>query len=259
MKKRIICLLLIVAFVMMSSLQVFATESESVSTELISLAKEADMLAGFLVFGEGRRADLDPEANAWAVGKGYLDEDGLTSADLKLDEMLGAANLPCYPNSASMDSLDKWTKEVEKYFVGDIYAFVTPHKQGRYSTDTTNYWLIEKDGKTYFAPFVYRLLIANWDTAEFISIKENEAVLSVYGKDVFDQSYAIVGPYTIEFDNTENGWRVSGGSYFGQGYDFENVIQPPAQQTGDNAVHALWLSCAALVCLGVLVFRKKRI
>lgn len=257
MKKQIISIIIVIILILMSTTCIFAEETPPMKSQLVLLAQEADMFADLLVYGTGRNQNHNPQAHDWAVEKGYLDDNALNGVNLNLDELFGIPNLTCYPYSASMDSLDTWKKEVQKYFISDIYALVTPQKQGLYSTTTVNYWLLAHEGYTYFSPFPTKQLIADWTDTELVSANSSHAVLSVHGRDVFEQGESTAVTYTVEFTNTENGWRISGGTYFLNAYGYSADYMPA--ETGDSAVYAAWLVGLALLALGAVVRRKKRI
>ncbi len=222
--------------------------------ELLTLAKETDLFCLMMQYEFSGAATLNPYfiVTQFALEKGYIDADANVDdrIDLDMSDKLGSAfdSVPYYPCSQEMDTLEKWKEEVKQYFTWDMYGLVTT-PEGIF-----NERIIEYNNRVYVFGMFDRYISPMWNTAKLISADEKNATISLMIEDVYSKD-----PFTIEFENTKNGWRISGGTYCDYAYKiYDQEITPPAQ-TGDSAVYALWIAGISLLALGALMYRKKKI
>ena len=100
----------------------------------------------------------------------------------------------------------------------------------------------------------------NWENCVLTELTEEHAEITA---EIFLEDEELHRGYaTVEYEKTEDGWRVSGGGYFDFEYfGKEDAISQDPPKTGDGtAAYALIFTLAALplVCLGVAEWKKRR-
>lgn len=266
--KRILSLAIAVLFVLFSVIPVYAetdtvlqNDADVSLDELVSLTKESYLFYRMITTEFlGIVHDNNDEIKEFALKKGYVDADLVGTADQWI-EFVGIIdevkfNYPYYPYSAQMNTKEKWEEAVKEYFVWDMYGLVTP------TNGSFHNWLVEYDGRFYGTSVFDNYNHPYWDTAELVSYDQNKATISIM---VDAEGIKRIHPFTVTFQNTKNGWRISGGTFGEQVYYMRNngpIVNPPVippAETGDGAVYAAWLAGIALLALGAVVRRKKKI
>ena len=189
---------------------------------------------------------------------GYIDDHVGEAVTLP---MFGGEEFPHNPLSIQFDSLEKWDEEVLNYFTSDFLGLV------RAVLGLIPPLIQEHNGKTYCATINdYCFFYINWDSAVLTQLSEEHAEITAEILTATDGEMYAYG--TVEFEKTERGWRVCGGSYFDFEYLGEDdalsrtppvAIDPP--KTGEHTgLYALIFTLAVLP-LGVFAigaFKKRR-
>ncbi len=227
--------------------------------ELIALGKDAENFARMmtddftmatLVIIAGKQSSWKKhnEVAAFMVKNGYLDEDAGEEIEL---------SLPWYPQytawynpfAARFDSLEKWDEEVLKYFTSDFLGLIgKPYSRVQ-----------EYNGKTYCSTedricFFY----INWENCVLTELTEERAEITA--EIILEDEDLHHGYATVEYEKTEDGWRVSGGGYFDFEYFCkEEAISREPPQTGDStAAYALIFTLSALPLAALCVYGWKK-
>ena len=248
MKKKV-CIIVIFAMIVMviKPVSVFASDSDLEEQKgVLEIAKEADMFYYF----------VDHGFYSWCCYPEYADEEMLSFAEEKgyVTEAPGeriivdfdGSEIWYYPYAPQMDSFEKWNGELKSYFVEDFLGLLDNDSLFKPPL------VIEKEGVTYGTSQVreYRGFFG-WDDVAVTKLTKIVAILTAPEYYYYDDGIGTYGEKTIELVKTEDGWRVSGGSYFGN----ENSLP----ETGDStAAYALIFTLAALPLAGLCVAEWKR-
>lgn len=181
---------------------------------------------------------IPSKGDAWLYEEQYLSQSMTTHAIPPYSKLLNYHD--------RMDSIAKWEEETLKYF--------TSNWRGVLPTNSVGTSLLEHEGQTYgfgdqlieFQPW--------YQSIKLISLSEKTAEIQV--DVIYDGFYD--DTLTVEFVNTQNGWRISGGTYFKTVYDA--YVVPP--KTGENtALYALIFTLAVLplAVLGVFLNKYRKI
>ncbi|MBE6673181.1 MAG: LPXTG cell wall anchor domain-containing protein [Ruminococcaceae bacterium] len=267
--KKIMAMTVVLTLLLLSVFPVYAENdaqlhddaNNALLDELVSLTKESYLFyrmitTEFLSIVH----DNNDEVKEFALKKGYVDAELVGTQEKEtvfvdvIDEV--KFDYPYYPYSAQMNTKEKWEEAVKEYFVWDMYGLVTP------TNGSFHNWLVEYDGRFYGTSAFDNYNHPYWDTAKLVSYDQNNATISVM---VEAEGIGGIHPFTVTFQNTKNGWRISGGTFGEQVYYMLNngpIVNPPVTppaETGDGGVYAAWLAGLALLALGVVIRRKKKI
>ena len=162
-------------------------------------------------------------------------------------ELISVSDIPHYTAVINyhkrMTSISEWEKETKKYFV-NAWKNILPAYEP-YAT------VFERNGQTYGYGGDEKNYSPWYESVRLCSLTDQTAEIEV--------SLLYAGGYiretTVEFLKTENGWRISGGTYFESIYGA--YADPP--KTGDStAAYALIFTLAALPLAGFGVYEWKK-
>ena len=255
---KMISLVLVLVLGWSVALPSYATE-DIVFQELTALGKDAenfarmltnDFTAAAVVYGTGEPSIWKKQNDVaeFMAKNGYLDGDVGEAIELPLrwnSEYTDWYN----PFAARFDSLEKWDEEVLRYFTSDFLGLIRdPYSRVQ-----------EYEGKTYCSTmnrFCYFYI--NWENCVLTELTEEHAEITA---EIFLEDEELHRGYaTVEYEKTEDGWRVSGGGYFDFEYfGKEDAISQDPPKTGDpTAAYALIFTLAALPLAGFGVYEWKK-
>ena len=225
------------------------TSTQEILKELITVGKEAELFCYTVeeLFSDGSAHKTETVMWAYAMEKGYVTEPP--------EQWLELNGRLYYPYASKMDSIEKWQTEVAGLYAEDFLGFVD-QSPVHYSEPL----IVEKDGRTYGTTYGKEGRgFFVWEDADLTYCSEKYAVLSSEILMATTEGLMPSGEIgTISFVKTEDGWRVSGGSYWTfhhPKYIDESV--PP--QTGDpTAAYALIFTLAALPLAGLCAAEWKK-
>ena len=225
--------------------------TEEILKELIIVGEEAELFCYTVeeIFSDSSSHKTETAMWAYAMERGYV-----TEPPEQWVELNGSLY---YPYASKMDSIAKWQTEVARLYSEDFLGFTDPSP-----THYEEPLIVEKDGRTYGTTYDKEGRgFFVWKDANLIYYSGERAVLSSNVLMATPEDLVPSGEIkTISFIKTENGWRVSGGSYWEFHHPkYIDQIDPP--KTGEHTgLYALIFTLAVLP-LGVFAigaFKKRR-
>lgn len=182
---------------------------------------------------------------------GYADRSAANTVMLATNVNTPAERIKHFPFAPHLNSIEALKKEYFTYFTDD---FVNTFKNGAFKEHENKLYVYDTQ------PASFGTIL--WKDAQLLSYDGHTALIAVPLVEGTGNALErrFFGYGTVEFENTAEGWRVCGGSYFDYAYLNQDVLTPEAPKAGEDT--AFYLAVFVLFLLvGVLVattLRKRK-
>ncbi|MBQ7847779.1 MAG: hypothetical protein IJ344_05775 [Clostridia bacterium] len=234
---------------------------DSPLTQLCTLGKDAEIFARLLNGVTVQEAfsslsskyslctnTFSKDSYEFLLKTGYADNSAGDTVMLAVNESTPAERIKHFPFAPHLNSIEALKKEYFTYFTDD---FVNIFEKGALKEHDNKLYVYDTNTSSFGA--------ALWEKAQLLSYDGHTALITV--PLVEGTGHALnrefLGYGTVEFENTADGWRVCGGSYFDYEYLNQDVLTPEAPKAGDDTGFYLAV-CALFLGVGVLAVTTMR-